>query len=538
MSEQQSSLAGSLEDVPVVDLLQFLHASGRTGTLEVRRRVEGGEEDVFYVVLHNGRILHASTPARINLGRLLKEGGVVTEEQIQEALGDKHPGELLGQILVRRGVVTSAQLAAAVKRQIELTLGEIVGWTRGQFAFYLEDHVPADDIRVSLKELLPISDVNTQFLLLEALRMFDEKRSGQVAPPAAPEGNEDFDFPEPSIQPAPAAHKPHLCVASTSRPLVARFAALAQSRGWTLETPATLKALEDWSPAGRPGRAVLVIDAPALAWNETTTRGLPGTVAHLLATHPGISVVVLGSDLAPEAVAELYASGVEAVLPRPPLDGLESSAPVPQAARGALRAVTVVLERILGTPARPAPTGSAAELVLLERARIQVDKVQRSARDLSVGLTFLEAVAEHFDRAILMLRVGDALTVIGAFGLGADGRSLSQSVPSGTRLEVGAGGKLATVLAEPTSVCMETTSIDFPPVVADQLSRPNGGLGCLLPLVGAEAAVGLVYCDLGPNPDIPENVIEALQIVSKCAGLAMELAITRTRLHRLEQSKK
>lgn len=543
MSEASgSSLTGSLEDVPVVDLLQFLHASGRTGTLELRNR-----DDVFYVVLHNGRILHASTPKRINLGNLLLEANLVSDDVLSEALTyqKNHPGELLGQILIRRGAISTDVLSQIVKRQIELTLAEIVGWARGSFAFYLEDNVPADDIRFTLKELLPISDVNTQFLLLEALRVFDEKKSGlSPAPaPAAEPATEMVESVGRSVD-----RRPHVCVASTSRPLVARIVGMCAHEGWVLSTPHTLKALGEWAETirGHAGPALLLVDALALAWNEDRRRGMTQFVASLMMSNPNLSVVVLGSDLSPDEVSDLYSAGVNTVLPRPLIDESKvrgASGPLPPAARGAWRALSVVMRRLLNAAEESAlgalPQGRRSnppESFLLETTREQVQKVQRSARELSVGLTFLEAVAEHFDRAILMLRVGESLAVIGAFGMGADGRSLSQSVPSGTRFEIQPGGKVDELLREPAAVCLETSEIDFPPAIADKVTRAAGAIGCLLPLVGAEAAVGIVYCDMGENPDVPENVLETLKIVSTCAGLAMELAIARARLQKTPAS--
>jgi hypothetical protein len=545
--EPSSSLTGSLEDVPVVDLLQFLHASGRTGTLELRNR-----DDVFYVVLHNGRILHASTPTRINLGKLLVEAELVSRPVVEDALAFQHdhPGELLGQILIRRGAVSAEDLANVVKRQIEMTLAEIVGWTRGTFSFYLEDHVPADDIRVSLKELLPISDVNTQFLLLEALRVFDEKKRSEP-PPEPQQSASDQESGGTQISEGVAKTvdvSPRVCVASTSRPLVARIVGMCAYEGWVLSTPHTLKALEDWAAAAaeHAGPSLLLVDSLALAWNEDRKRGMAGFLASLMTAGPGISVVVLGSELAPEQVADLYAAGVHTVLPRPKTDESKtrgSSGPIVPEARGAWRAVSVVMRRLLGkTGGVLGPMMSRAdrksyppELYLLETAREQVQKVQRSARELSVGLTFLEAVAEHFDRAVLMLRIPDALLVIGAFGAGSDGRSLSQSIPSGTRFSIAQHGRLAEVLADPATVCLETRHIDFPDSIAPWVRRPDqAAIGCLLPLVGVENAVGLVYCDMGANPDVPENVLETLKIVSTCAGLAMELAIARARLQKVE----
>ena len=57
----------------------------------------------------------------IPLGRLLVEEGLISEEQLAEALSEQQESrELLGQILVERGAVATADLAAALAEQFGL----------------------------------------------------------------------------------------------------------------------------------------------------------------------------------------------------------------------------------------------------------------------------------------------------------------------------------------------------------------------------------------------------------------------------------
>ena len=57
----------------------------------------------------------------IPLGRLLVEEGLITEEQLAEALAEQEQrGELLAQMLVERGEPAEADLAAALAEQFGL----------------------------------------------------------------------------------------------------------------------------------------------------------------------------------------------------------------------------------------------------------------------------------------------------------------------------------------------------------------------------------------------------------------------------------
>jgi len=55
---------------------------------------------------------------RKRLGDLLVEAGMITEEQLQEALREKVPGQKLGDVLVQRGLITEQKLIEALEFQL------------------------------------------------------------------------------------------------------------------------------------------------------------------------------------------------------------------------------------------------------------------------------------------------------------------------------------------------------------------------------------------------------------------------------------
>src|SRR5436853_5246308 len=78
----------------------------------------------------------------------------------------------------------------AIEQQIERTVYDVVTWNQGTFAFALDDLKPIDDIAVIPGDVIRHLNLDTQMVLLDALRIFDERNRGKVphngGPAAAP----------------------------------------------------------------------------------------------------------------------------------------------------------------------------------------------------------------------------------------------------------------------------------------------------------------------------------------------------------------
>src|SRR5437016_4352967 len=191
------SLSGNIEDVSVADALQFIHLGGRTGTLTLTC----GEAKAG-IGFHQGRIVNAWAPGGKRLGELLIEAGVLQQATLEEALRgqeSEHPRRAIGQILVAMNVVDSETIYRTVEQQIERTVYDLVTWNQGTFHFALDDLKPIDDIAVIPGDVIRHLNLDTQMVLIDALRIFDERNRGNVphnggpaadparpAPPGAP----------------------------------------------------------------------------------------------------------------------------------------------------------------------------------------------------------------------------------------------------------------------------------------------------------------------------------------------------------------
>src|SRR5437868_15463476 len=170
------SLSGNLEDVSVADALQFIHLGGRTGTLTL---VCG--ETKAEIAVHQGRIVNAVGPASKRLGELLLEAGAIDLPTLQGALAAQEaekPRRSLGQVLVAMNAVPPEAMYRAIEQQIERTVYDVVTWNQGTFAFALDDLKPIDDIAVVPGDVIRHLNLDTQMVLLDALRIFDERNRG------------------------------------------------------------------------------------------------------------------------------------------------------------------------------------------------------------------------------------------------------------------------------------------------------------------------------------------------------------------------
>src|SRR3954468_110580 len=192
------SLSGNLEDVSVADAMQFIHLGARTGTLTLKSGETSAE-----IGFHQGKIVNAVGPGTKRLGDLLIENNVIDQGALDHALREQEaqvPRRSLGQVLLAMNVLTPETMYRAIEQQIERTVYDLVTWTHGTFHFALDDLKPIDDIAVVPGDVIRHLNLDTQMVLLDAVRVFDERNRNRkeggngVEPPA----------PDPVMTPAPA----------------------------------------------------------------------------------------------------------------------------------------------------------------------------------------------------------------------------------------------------------------------------------------------------------------------------------------------
>jgi serine/threonine protein kinase len=126
------SLSGSLKTVHLADLLQWCAIHVKTGTLQLR---QGSIEKRLY--FRDGQLFSStSNSPREVLGQLLIRSGLIDEEQLFTALLEQEQSkEPLGWILVSKGLLAKSKLQKLLQVKCEESIYDCFLWTDGEHAF-------------------------------------------------------------------------------------------------------------------------------------------------------------------------------------------------------------------------------------------------------------------------------------------------------------------------------------------------------------------------------------------------------------------
>ena len=173
-------LTGELEHLPIVDVIQLIHSTRKSGTLNVYSRKGEGQ-----LVFNNGYIISAThSSEKLKIGKILLESQIIDQDDLDKALGiqelsgeDRKP--LIATLLSHCGLSKDAAFKA-LETLIEMTVVEMICWTRGIFTLDIDEINVSDDYRYLPKQLQTVT-LDTQMVLMDALRIFDEKvHSGEI----------------------------------------------------------------------------------------------------------------------------------------------------------------------------------------------------------------------------------------------------------------------------------------------------------------------------------------------------------------------
>lgn len=169
------SFAGDLEHLPIVDVIQLLHSTKKTGTLCLKS--QKGESQL---VFNDGYIVSANhVQNNVRIGQILVEMSAITPEHLDEALQrQKHDGtgrKPLIATLIEGGQIDRQVAFAGLETLIEMTIVEVLTWNSGTFALDVDATVISDEYRYFPEILKQEIQLNTQNILMDALRIYDEK---------------------------------------------------------------------------------------------------------------------------------------------------------------------------------------------------------------------------------------------------------------------------------------------------------------------------------------------------------------------------
>ena len=175
------SFTGELEQLHIVDIIQLLNTTRKSGMLSVK-----GSRGESRIIFSNGYIVGANhLDGKVRIGTVLVKMNAITRDDLETALEiQKNAGKQrkpLIATLIDLKKLGREEATRGLKKLIEITIGEIISWTSGTFTLDM------DEISVSPECVYPVSmmeqevSLDAQMILMEALRIFDERERDRQA---------------------------------------------------------------------------------------------------------------------------------------------------------------------------------------------------------------------------------------------------------------------------------------------------------------------------------------------------------------------
>ncbi|HEX9940813.1 MAG TPA: DUF4388 domain-containing protein [Thermoanaerobaculia bacterium] len=521
------AISGSLKDVSVADVMQFIHLGRRTGTLLLIR----GHERAM-IGFHGGRLVSAQAPRTPKLGALLVSSGMIDRGILEGAIraqNEERERRSLGQILVSSGSIDAEGLRQVIAQQIEQAVSEVMVWETGNFEFAIDDLRPIDDIALYPSDVLPDADINTQMVLLEAARIFDER-------------NRDSTNPAAEVRHASSPGGSYAAGDSTHPTILE--AAPAPS------TALVVAELEEHELGGGPMHAAellrLHVTSEDVAFGEALADALQHEVAGVEIVGPGQAGIVEPGEPQPIVLLDLRRGGIT----------LEEAAALrrsrPRASFIALVDPGTSFARVYETgmlaalPAEVDAVVACVENVIESRrdlvrgalrpdTRSGVARLRRVFGDLrsglisaTVALNLMHIISESVERAVLFLVKRDHLAVLGAFGSDPAGRPLAE-VTRGVKVALDLDSALIRSLGTGEVQNVTFEEAELPEPFRSMVGTPRNRQVVVFPVLGAQRVISVIYADNGDS-DQPIEDIDILELATAQVGMAFENELLRRQI--------
>lgn len=166
------SFAGRLETLDLSALLQTLGASSPSGRLTLTS-LDGHAVIVF----RDGLVVYAASSASPETlaARLLRQG-LVSEADLTAALERQHDGTRfhpLGEILAERRALAQGTLEAVVRQRLQEVVSELLGWDTGYFHFVPSPEGARGDVEVDLSDFVVAEGIAPMELLMHAMALLE-----------------------------------------------------------------------------------------------------------------------------------------------------------------------------------------------------------------------------------------------------------------------------------------------------------------------------------------------------------------------------
>lgn len=196
------SFDGDLQHLPIVDVIQLLHATRKSGTLTLRS-LKGESQLVF----HDGFIVSANhVDNSVRIGQILMDMGLIAYEELESALHEQQKAgnrrKPIIQTMIEAGKILPEEAYQGLEVLIEMTIVEVLSWTRGTFSLDVDEIFVSDEYRYFPEQLEKEIQLNTQNVLMDALRIYDERKRDGMTEDSVFRPPPELPAAEPSAEPA------------------------------------------------------------------------------------------------------------------------------------------------------------------------------------------------------------------------------------------------------------------------------------------------------------------------------------------------
>ena len=186
------AFTGDLEHLHIVDIIQLLNTTRKSGTFSVR-----GSRGESRLIFSNGSLVGAShLNNKVCIGGVLIGMHALAPDDLKKALEiqkkagkDRKP---LIATLIGLGKLGRDDAAKGLKKLIEITLVELIGWTSGTFTLDTDAIVVSPECRYPLSRMEQEVNLDAQMVLMDSLRIFDERERDRQAGKTVPSDEEMF----------------------------------------------------------------------------------------------------------------------------------------------------------------------------------------------------------------------------------------------------------------------------------------------------------------------------------------------------------
>ncbi|NTW66323.1 MAG: DUF4388 domain-containing protein [Nitrospirae bacterium] len=175
------AFTGELEHLHIVDIIQLVHTTRKSGIFSVK-----GSKGESRIVFSNGYIVGANhINSSVRIGTVLVKTGAIAIDDLKQALGAttgaaKDCEPLLAK-LIQMGKLKREDALKGLKKLVELTIVELMNWTKGTFTFDTDAVIFSSEGGPSSGDMGPDVVLDAQMVLMDALRIFDERERDRAA---------------------------------------------------------------------------------------------------------------------------------------------------------------------------------------------------------------------------------------------------------------------------------------------------------------------------------------------------------------------